>query len=110
MNHSNLRRRFFSQFSSLEQYWSEVVASIKPPINLVTLPSTAFFSKRESVPWQESAGRIAAGLVTPYPPGIPLIVPGQLIEQEHIDYLRSLANQKLTIQGLYDGELYVQGE
>ena len=96
---------------SLNRSKSRAVMPAKiPPINLVTLPSTAFFSKRESVPWQESAGRIAAGLVTPYPPGIPLIVPGQLIEQEHIDYLRSLANQKLTIQGLYDGELYVQGE
>ena len=74
------------------------------------LPSTAFFGKREPIPWQESAGRIAAGLVTPYPPGIPLIIPGQRILQEHIDYLRSLASQKLTIQGLYDGELYVQAK
>ena len=79
-----------------------------PPINLVALPSKAFFGKRESIPWQESAGRIAAGLVTPYPPGIPLLIPGQLIEDDHINYLRSLSNQKLTIQGLYDGELYVK--
>ncbi|TXR51387.1 aminotransferase class I/II-fold pyridoxal phosphate-dependent enzyme [Reinekea thalattae] len=78
-----------------------------PPINLVTLPATAFFSRRESIAWQDSVGRIAAGLVTPYPPGIPLIIPGQRIEQAHIDYMRSLGSQKLTIQGLYDGELYV---
>ncbi|BDX05465.1 aminotransferase class V-fold PLP-dependent enzyme [Planctobacterium marinum] len=81
-----------------------------PPINLVTLPSDAFFSQRESIPWQDSVGRIAAGLVTPYPPGIPLLVPGQLIEQDHIDYIKALSSQKLTIQGLYDGELYVQNQ
>ncbi|MCC2614917.1 aminotransferase class V-fold PLP-dependent enzyme [Aestuariibacter halophilus] len=81
-----------------------------PPIQLATLPSSAFFGRRESIPWETSVGRIAAGLVTPYPPGIPLIVPGQRIEQDHIDYLKSLASQKLTIQGLYDGELYVQSE
>lgn len=78
-----------------------------PAINLVQLPSAAFFSQRESIAWEQSAGRIAAGLITPYPPGIPLIVPGQLIEEAHINYLRSLASQKLTIQGVYDGEIYV---
>ncbi len=86
------------------------IPSSIPAISLEMLPSTAFFGKREPIPWQESAGRIAAGLVTPYPPGIPLIIPGQRILQEHIDYLRSLASQKLTIQGLYDGELYVQAK
>ncbi|MBU3023989.1 aminotransferase class V-fold PLP-dependent enzyme [Aestuariibacter sp. A3R04] len=81
--------------------------AIIPPISLEMLPSSAFFGEREAVPWQESQGCIAAGLVTPYPPGIPLIIPGQRIEEDHINYMRSLSNQKLTIQGLYDGELYV---
>jgi arginine decarboxylase len=34
-------------------------------------------------------------------------VPGQRIEQEHIDYLHSLEGQKLTVQGVRDGEIYV---
>ncbi|MBV8429533.1 MAG: hypothetical protein JO244_00095 [Solirubrobacterales bacterium] len=34
-------------------------------------------------------GRIAAEQVTPYPPGIPAIVPGERINQAVIDYLRS---------------------
>ncbi|WP_026374773.1 aminotransferase class I/II-fold pyridoxal phosphate-dependent enzyme [Aestuariibacter salexigens] len=80
---------------------------IVPPIELETLPSSAFFAKRESVPWQQSVGRIAAGLVTPYPPGIPLWVPGQRIKQTHINYIQQLASQKLTVQGMYDGEVYV---
>ena len=78
-----------------------------PPIHLDDLPSKAFFSQREAIAWQSSVGRIAAGLITPYPPGIPLIVPGQRIEQAHIDYLQALSSQKLTVQGIYDGDIYV---
>ena len=78
-----------------------------PPIDLAILPATAFFGQRESVPLNQCSGRIAAALVTPYPPGIPLLVPGQRIQQAHIDYLASLAGQKLTVQGLRDGEIYV---
>lgn len=78
-----------------------------PPIDIKVLPSDAFFGDRESIPWQESSGRIAAGLVTPYPPGIPLLVPGQLIEDAHIDYLKALSMQRVTLQGTFDGEIYV---
>ena len=78
-----------------------------PPISLAMLPSDAFFGKRETVPLQESVGRIAAALITPYPPGIPLLVPGQTVEAEHINYLYALSSQKLTIQGLIDGDIYV---
>ncbi|RPJ67378.1 aminotransferase class V-fold PLP-dependent enzyme [Alteromonas sediminis] len=79
-----------------------------PPITLTTLPADAFFAERELLPLHESEGRVAAGLITPYPPGIPLLVPGQLVEKAHIDYLYSLMKQKVTIQGLHDSHLYVQ--
>lgn len=81
-----------------------------PPIDIRVLPSDAFFGARESIAWQKSAGRISAGLVTPYPPGIPLLVPGQIIEDEHIDYLRALSGQKITLQGTFDGDIYVLEE
>ncbi len=78
-----------------------------PPIELACLPAEAFFGEREAIPWQEAEGRIATGLVTPYPPGIPLLVPGQYIRGEHIAYLKALSSQKLTIQGSFDGDIYV---
>ncbi|WP_100644300.1 aminotransferase class I/II-fold pyridoxal phosphate-dependent enzyme [Alteromonas facilis] len=80
---------------------------VLPPIQLTILPATAFFGQRESIALNECVGRVAAALITPYPPGIPLLVPGQLIEAEHVEYLNSLAGQKLTIQGLREGEIYV---
>lgn len=38
----------------------------------------------------EAAGRVCASSIIPYPPGIPLICPGEKIEAEDIDYIRSL--------------------
>ncbi len=78
-----------------------------PPIHLSCPPAKAFFGPRESISYENAVGRIAAGLVTPYPPGIPLAVPGQMIEKGTISYLRSLISQNVQIQGLYDGEIYV---
>jgi len=78
-----------------------------PPIELACLPNEAFFGQRECLPIAEVENRICAGLVTPYPPGIPLLVPGQIIRREQLEYLAVLTNQNLTIQGSFDGEIYV---
>jgi arginine/lysine/ornithine decarboxylase len=53
------------------------------------LPRDAFFASKETVPAGEAAGRISAEQITPYPPGIPVIIPGERITAELLDYLRS---------------------
>jgi arginine decarboxylase len=58
-------------------------------LETVKLPRDAFFGAVEHVPVSEAAGRIAAEQITPYPPGIPAVVPGERINQPVIDYLRS---------------------
>jgi lysine decarboxylase len=55
----------------------------------VDLPRDAFFGRAESVPADQVVGRIAAEQITPYPPGIPVVVPGQRINQAVVDYLLS---------------------
>ncbi|TWD84565.1 arginine/lysine/ornithine decarboxylase [Kribbella amoyensis] len=55
----------------------------------VTTPREAFFADQETVPARDAVGRIAAEQVTPYPPGIPAIVPGERITAGVVDYLRS---------------------
>ena len=52
-------------------------------------------------------GRICAETLTPYPPGIPVIAPGEEITQEIIDYLRLELKAGVRIQGPHDGELRV---
>jgi arginine decarboxylase len=51
------------------------------------LPRDAFFGRVEQVPAAEAVGRIAAELVSPYPPGVPVLAPGERISQEAVDYL-----------------------
>ena len=53
------------------------------------LPRDAFFAIKEAVPAGKAAGRISAEQITPYPPGIPVIIPGERITSEFLDYLRS---------------------
>ncbi|WP_411374036.1 aminotransferase class I/II-fold pyridoxal phosphate-dependent enzyme [Arthrobacter sp. MPF02] len=53
------------------------------------LPRDAFFGPVEVIPVEEAPGRIAAEMATPYPPGVPLLLPGERINQAAVDYLRS---------------------
>jgi arginine/lysine/ornithine decarboxylase len=45
------------------------------------LPRDAFFARTEQVPTDQAVGRIAAEMLTPYPPGIPAAVPGERLAQ-----------------------------
>ncbi|WP_308012423.1 ornithine decarboxylase [Arthrobacter sp. M4] len=52
-------------------------------------PRDAFFGPVEVVPAEDAAGRIAAEQITPYPPGVPAILPGEKINGKVVEYLRS---------------------
>jgi arginine decarboxylase len=56
-------------------------------LETVMLPRDAFFARTEDVPGKEAAGRVCAEQVTPYPPGIPVLLPGERIGQGALDYL-----------------------
>jgi arginine/lysine/ornithine decarboxylase len=58
-------------------------------LETVMLPRDAFFGPVEVIPCEEAPGRIAAEMATPYPPGIPLLLPGERINKAAVDYLRS---------------------
>jgi len=55
----------------------------------VEVPRDAFFAAAGAVPARQAVGRIAAEQITPYPPGIPVILPGERINSEVIEYLLS---------------------
>ena len=62
----------------------------EPPdleLETVNRPRDAFFSEYQDVDANDAVGRIAAEQITPYPPGIPVIVPGERITQPLVDYL-----------------------
>jgi arginine decarboxylase len=56
---------------------------------MVMIPSDAMFGAVEHVPLDQSIGRIAAELVSPYPPGVPRLLPGQRITSSHVEYLQA---------------------
>ncbi|MET0699256.1 MAG: aminotransferase class I/II-fold pyridoxal phosphate-dependent enzyme [Mycobacterium sp.] len=56
----------------------------------VLSPREAFFAAEESVSLPQAAGRIAAEAVTPYPPGIPLVMPGERFSAEVLRLLAAL--------------------
>jgi lysine decarboxylase len=50
-------------------------------------PRDAFFASHETVPAARAVGRVSAELVAPYPPGIPVLAPGELVTAEALDAL-----------------------
>jgi len=50
---------------------------------------------------------LASRLVTPYPPGIPVLAPSQVIKLAHIKYLEDLIKQGVDVHGCHDNKIYV---
>ena len=71
----------------------------------VLLPRDAFFGSIESVPCREAVGRVAAEQITPYPPGIPALLPGERITDELLDYLRTGLAAGMTLPDAADSSL-----
>ncbi len=57
----------------------------------VLAPREAFFAANETVPASEAIGRVSAELIAPYPPGVPVLAPGELITAEAVAALREVA-------------------
>jgi len=58
-------------------------------LEVVMSPRDAFFAAVEDVTPEQAVGRIAAEQVTPYPPGIPVLLPGERISKPIVAYLTS---------------------
>ncbi|HEX8805960.1 MAG TPA: hypothetical protein VF741_03380, partial [Candidatus Aquilonibacter sp.] len=74
-----------------------------PPMRM--LPRDAFLADTELVEFRKSVGRICAETISPYPPGIPVLAPGEEITPELIDYLRLELKAGVRIQGPHDDQL-----
>jgi len=71
----------------------------------VMLPREAFFAPVEEIPVEDSVGRVAAEMVSPYPPGVPVLAPGERITAEAIDYLISGLEHGMLLPDPADPEL-----
>ncbi|MYA90663.1 MAG: lysine decarboxylase, partial [Synechococcus sp. SB0663_bin_10] len=50
-------------------------------------PRTAWFGPSRRLPLKEAVGHVVAEAVTPYPPGIPLLLPGERLDEERCAWL-----------------------
>ena len=59
-----------------------------PPLpEAVLTPRQALFSPREAVPLEQAEGRVLAQQVAPYPPGVPVVAPGERLDKKTVAYL-----------------------
>ncbi|NLP33621.1 MAG: aminotransferase class I/II-fold pyridoxal phosphate-dependent enzyme [Clostridiales bacterium] len=63
-------------------------------------PYEAMEHETEVVPLKESCGKVCADIVSQYPPGTPLLVPGEVIEDDLIIFIQQAINDGFTITGL----------
>lgn len=86
----------------------EYISLYKDDVPVVLSPRQVYYQVREEVAAETAAGRIAGRPLTIYPPGIPLVWPGQILQDEHLEYLKWAAGQGLPVQGLTaDGRITV---
>jgi arginine/lysine/ornithine decarboxylase len=69
------------------------------------LPRDAFFGPAAQVPVKQAVGRIAAEMITPYPPGAPGVLPGEVITEPILNYLRSGLAAGMELPDPADSEL-----
>jgi arginine/lysine/ornithine decarboxylase len=69
------------------------------------LPRDAFFGRAEQVPAEQAVGRVAAEMLTPYPPGVPAVLPGEVINEAVVEYLRTGLAAGMSIPDAADSEL-----
>ena len=95
---SEVRRRFGRDKSGLmkQEYIDPEVA---------VSPQDAFYSEKESLPIRETAGRVCSEFVMCYPPGIPILAPGERITKEILDYIEYAKRKGCSMTGPEDPEI-----
>jgi len=74
------------------------------PTQILT-PREAYFSEKTILPLKEAIGRICGETLSPYPPGMPVIVPGEIITKEIVEYIKWSVGLGIHWQGNADPAL-----
>ena len=95
---SEVRRRFGGDGTSLmkQEYIDPEVA---------VSPQDAFYAAKQSLPLRETIGRVCSEFVMCYPPGIPILAPGERITKEILDYIEYAKEKGCSMTGPEDAEI-----
>lgn len=78
--------------------YRQELLSLRPVMEMI--PGHAVEAKSEQVLLSNSKGRVSAAFICMYPPGSPLLVPGERIEEEILIHIEWLKREGITISGL----------
>ncbi|XP_073132450.1 uncharacterized protein [Henckelia pumila] len=67
--------------------------------NIILSPREAFFAHKKKVGIEDSVGKICGELICPYPPGIPVLIPGEVVTETALKYLLHVKSKGATING-----------
>ncbi|KAF5469351.1 hypothetical protein F2P56_013431 [Juglans regia] len=74
-------------------------------IKMSLIPRDAFFASKKKVGIGESLGKVCGELICPYPPGIPVMIPGEVITEKALEYLLDVRSKGAVITGASDTSL-----
>lgn len=95
---SEIRRRFKKDRTGMLDH-----EYINPKV--VVSPQIAFYSEKESLPLAKSANRVCSEFVMCYPPGIPILAPGEMITNEILNYIQYAKEKGCFMTGPEDMEI-----
>ena len=95
---SEIRRRYQRSRAGLMN--QEYIAP-----QVVKSPQEAFYAEKESLPLNETPGRVCCEFVMAYPPGIPVVAPGERITQKIIDYIIYAKDKGCSMTGPDDPDI-----
>lgn len=98
--------RLISSLSEIKRLYSKDKSGmfdheyINPEV--ITAPQKAFYSNKKSVPINQSSGMVCGEFVMCYPPGIPILAPGEKITDEIINYINYAKEKGCFMTGTQD--------
>lgn len=67
--------------------------------HVAVTPQYAFYAAKESLPIEETAGRVCSEFVMCYPPGIPILAPGERVTEKILEYIRYAKEKGCQLTG-----------
>ena len=72
---------------------------------IIVSPRSAFYANKKKLSLDDAVGQISGESIMAYPPGIPIVTPGEKITQEMVDYIKLLKEEHTTLTGTEDPEV-----
>ena len=70
-----------------------------PPVpEIILRPRQALFASVQNLPLEECEGWISAEQIAPYPPGVPVVAPGEVITKKHLAYLQEIGYNNRNVR------------